>query len=206
MTRPPADGRRAGSAGDGGGGGGAHRRGAGVRPAETMPGRWPPTPGAGGGCSAPCRGYRALRGSGRCDRRPSVTTRSGMWTTPADSVFCSPRRRRHRPLGRGARPRARGQRPGTWDRRRRSRRRRLIPGSGLCLRWAPLEQDKELQAIFERTYGPGEAAGLYSPERPPAPCSDSGGRAGKADHPGAGSPARSTCWWTGTTSFSPGTS
>lgn len=48
-----------------------------------------------------------------------------------------------------------------------------------------IEQDKELQGHLRADLRPHEAAGLYSPERPPAPCSDSGGRAGKADHPGA---------------------
>ena len=72
----------------------------------------------------------------------------------------------------------------TWDRRKRSWRggsdtRRASVYAGT------IEQDKELQAIFERTYGPVKRRAFIPPERPPAPCSDSGGRAGKADHPGA---------------------
>ena len=56
-----------------------------------------------------------------------------------------------------------------------------------------IEQDKELQAIFERTYGPCQAAGLSSAQGAPAARSVGDG-AGEADHPGAVLRSGVTCW------------
>ncbi len=68
-----------------------------------------------------------------------------------------------------------------------------------------LAPDKELMAIFERTYGPiqRDPRAGHAPGEKPASRGPKLRRAKGKALPGTG---RSTCWWTATTSSSPGTS
>ena len=178
---PPADGGAAVSAGDGGGGGCAHWCRGGVRSGGLRPGGGRHTQGRG-------RLLCSLRGYAPCADQDAVLASVDYDPTAdldnsPDSVFCSHGAgvivpwdevpaRAHVSSGLDLGP-EKEEPAGRSDTRRAS----VYAGT--------IEQDKELQAIFERTYGPVKRRAFIPPKRPPAPCSDSGGRAGKADHPGA---------------------
>ncbi len=199
---PPADGGAAVSAGDSGGGGGAHWRCAGVRSGGLRPGGGRLHPGPGAAALFP-PGLCPLRGPGRCAGVRRLRPDGGIWTTPPDSVFCT--------HGAGVivpwdEVPARAHVDSGLDlgRRRRSRRGGLPTRRGLVYA-GTIEQDKELQAIFERTYGPVKRRAFIPPKDPGALLRQRR-QSRKSGPSGSSSPDRSICWWTATTSFLPGMS
>ena len=108
------------------------------------------------------RGYEPCPDQTRC-WRASTTTHGGSGQLPGLRVL-QPWGWCHRPLGRGARPGPRVQRPFPWAKGgcggRRSGHPALLAYAGT------IEQDKELQAIFERTYGPVKRRAFLRPRSP----------------------------------------
>ena len=98
-------------------------------PWGTTPGRWPPTPRAGGGCSVPSGVMRPARTRTLC-WRPSITTRRRIWTTPRTPCSAATAPASSSP-GMKCPPGRTCPAAWTWDRRKRSRRGGLIPGAPL---------------------------------------------------------------------------
>lgn len=98
-------------------------------------------------------------------------TRSGTRKIPPDSVFCSHGAGRYCPMVRGLRPRTGGKRlaaqgRGTEPETSGPKQRTVSAYAGT------IEQDRELQAIFERTYGTVKRREFIPPKAPRRPIAD----------------------------------